>query len=156
MPAATAGHPRSLAAVTQKSLVFLLDHCVTFAGPLLEPGPIQRRYAPSRIPDQPICLQLAGGFRDALAAHPQHVGDQELPWPELDRLIGLITRAQSEEIARQQAVLAKVREQRKSKTSPIRSTSSTPCLPKLAAPTCVHLFTLRAAKHAKLVEQCRA
>ena len=43
------------------------------------------------------------------------VGHKELPWPELDRLIGLITRAQGEGIARQQEVLAKVRELQKSK-----------------------------------------
>jgi hypothetical protein len=64
--------------VGQQADQFLSHHGVAFASVLLEAAAIEYRDVTPAIVDQAGSLQFPGGFRDSLAAHPEHAGDQFL------------------------------------------------------------------------------
>ena len=64
--------------VMQQSIGFGLDHQVALAAEPFEARSIQNRDLASAVLDDALTLQFASRFRDAFAAHAQHVGDQLL------------------------------------------------------------------------------
>ena len=62
----------------QQPAIFLLDHRITFAGALIESGPVEHQNTATRIADQTGFLQTERAFGLAFAAHTKHVGNEFL------------------------------------------------------------------------------
>src|ERR1041385_3990494 len=83
-PYASRAPPRSAAEhVRQQPVVFLLDRAVALAHARLEARAVEDADLAAVVADQPLGLQLAGGFADARALHAEHVGDQLLGHDQL-------------------------------------------------------------------------
>jgi hypothetical protein len=62
----------------QQSAALVLDDGVTLATQPLEFGAIEHADVSAFVFDNPESVQFSGGFGHALAAHPEHVGDEFL------------------------------------------------------------------------------
>ena len=64
--------------IREQAIELRCDGLVALAGPLLQSGPVKHSDVTAAVMNTTSLLQFPGGLRDALAAHPEHAGNQFL------------------------------------------------------------------------------
>lgn len=62
----------------EQTIIFPFDDCIALACPCLQSGAIEYGNMAAAVMDQSCLLQVSSGFRNAFAAHTEHICNQLL------------------------------------------------------------------------------